>query len=223
MKKIFLYLVVFFLFLLLSYKAFFYFDHESEQKELVKNEDITRLSTTETNKLREGDIILRRGFGFFSDYISTTLNKGTVDVTHAGIIVRRNNMWCVIHSLSSDVSDIDGLQIQPLTDFLYYSAPGKIIVTRAKNSDAAFGKKVAAFAQTYLARQIPFDHKGVIDDDSKFFCTELIWKILEKDLNYYPHLPKGHDAREKFFYSMEPMYNTAYYDIVINQYEGFRQ
>ncbi|AWH84864.1 hypothetical protein HYN59_06885 [Flavobacterium album] len=220
-KRIFLSLVVLFCFMLMSYKAFFYFDHRSEQKEIIKNQDVTRLSKAEMAQLEEGDFILRRGFGFFSDYISKnlndTINHNTIDVTHAGIIVRRNGALHVIHSLSSDVTNIDGLQIQPLAEFLNYSAPGKIIVTHVKTTDAAMGHKVAQLAEGYLAKHIPFDHKGTIDDDSELFCTELIWKILEKDLHCVT-LPSDPKVRKDFFYSMMPMYDTAYFDIKINQY-----
>ena len=218
MKKIFLSLAVVFCFVLLCYKAFFYFDHQSETKSVAQNQAVTRLNPAELVKLQEGDFILRRGFGFFSDYISTTLNQGIIDVTHAGIIVKRDSKWYVIHALSSDVTDVDGVQIQPLNAFLYYSAPGKIIVTRAKNANAATGKKIAQLAEGYLKKQIPFDHNGTIDDDTELFCTELIWKILEKDLQYST-IPTEAQARKTFFYTMTPMYSTDYFDIIINQYE----
>jgi hypothetical protein len=220
MKKILFYVIVLFCLALVAYKAFFYFDRQSEQKEVFLNKAVTRLNDVEMSKIRTGDIILRRGFGFFSDHIASTLNHGITDVTHAGIIVKRNNTWCVIHSLSSDVTDVDGVQIQTLSDFLQYSAPDKIIVTRAKNSSSAFGNTVAVRAEYYLKKKIPFDHQGIIDNDSELFCTELIWKILEKDLHYYHDLPVEHSARKKFFYSMAQMYNTAYYGIIVNQYDS---
>jgi hypothetical protein len=217
MKKILLILAVFFCFLLLCYNVFFYFDRKSELKSVTQNKAVTRLNDTELGKLHEGDFILRRGFGFFSDYISTTLNQGTIDVTHAGILVKKGEEWFVIHSLSSDVTDVDGVQIQPLKTFLYYSEPHKIIVTRAKNANLATGKKVALLAEAYLQKQIPFDHTGIIDDDSELFCTELIWKILEKDL-HHSTIPIDPKVRKKFFYTMTPMYSTDYFDIIINQY-----
>jgi hypothetical protein len=217
-KKIFLFVAAFFCLLALSYKLFFYADHASETSAIAENKLITRLSTNEMAQLHEGDFILRKGFGYFSDIVAKNLNHGSIDVTHAGIVVKRNNNWFVIHALSSDVSDIDGMQIQPLADFLSYSAPYKIIVTRAKNADVVTGKQIAQLAEGYLAKQVPFDHKGVIDDASKLFCTELIWVILEKDLHNVI-LPKDHEAREKLLYAMDAMYSTDYFDIVINQYQ----
>lgn len=220
MRKILLILAVVFCLGFSSYKAFFYLDHQAEVTAVHTNKAITRLTPANLNSIREGDFILRRGFGFFSDYVANSLNPSKdIDVTHAGVIVKRNGDWCVIHALSSDVSDIDGVQLQPLDTFLSYSAPGKIIVVRTKNTDTVFGKKVAAQAEVYLKKHVPFDHSGIIDNDEKLFCTEMIWKILEKDLRKVK-LPTGYKARKDFFYSMGSMYNTDYFDIIINQYNN---
>lgn len=218
MKKILFYLVMLFLLGYVLYKAFFYFDRKLEQEEIVKNEAITRLSKEEISQIQEGDFILRRGFGFFSDYISKDLNNSIIDVTHAGIITKINDSLFVIHSLSSDVTDIDGLQIQPLSTFLKYSYPQKIIITRLKNSDSLMGLKITSLAKKYLHKHIPFDHQGNYDDDSELFCTEMIWKILEKDLKCVK-IPTETAERKKFFYSMTPMYDTNYFDIKVNQYD----
>lgn len=217
MKKFILYLVMLFLLGLLVYKAFFYFDRKSEQAAIKKNEAITRLSPVEISQIQEGDFILRRGFGFFSDYISTELNDSIIDVTHAGILTKRNDSLFVIHSLSSDVTAIDGLQIQPLSTFLKYSYPKKIVITRLKNADPATGLKITSLAKNYLNKHIPFDHQGNYDDESELFCTEMIWNILAKDLKCV-EIPTEAEARKKFFYSMKPMYDTTYFDIKVNQY-----
>lgn len=218
MKKLLFYLVMLFLLGLLSYKAFFYLDRQSEQAEIVENEAVTRLSKEEMAKIQDGDFILRRGFGFFSNYISKELNDSLIDVTHAGIITKRNDSLFVIHSLSSDVTDVDGLQIQSLKDFLRYSHPHKIVITRLRNANSETGNKITALAKNYLDKKIPFDHKGNYDDDSELFCTEMIWKILEKDLKCV-QIPTEAVARKKFFFSMSPMYDTKYFDIMVNQYE----
>ncbi|WP_297332098.1 YiiX/YebB-like N1pC/P60 family cysteine hydrolase [Flavobacterium sp.] len=219
MKKFLFWLVMFFCFSAAAYKCFFWLDHKSEIREQTKNSSITRLSNEEISLIQEGDFILRRGFGFFSDYVSEHLNDGDIDVTHAGIIIKENGDLFVIHSLSSDVSDFDGIQKQPLQDFLLYCAPEKIIVTRTKHADTACGGKIAERAKYYLSQKIPFDHNGKFDDDNELYCTELIWKILEKDLKVASP-PTLAEEREKFFYSMMPMYSTDYFDIIINQYSN---
>lgn len=210
-----------FLFLLLfvCYKAFFYFDKKEEQDQVSINKNNIRLNRSDINKLQEGDIILRRGYGYFSDMIADHLNAKGFDVTHAGILTQQDKEWYVIHSLSSDVSEIDGMQIQKLTDFLKYSQPNKIIVSRFKNTTSLQRKEIATEAQKLLDLKIPFDHKGDIEDTSKMYCTEMIWYILENQLKL-AQIPKEKKAREVFFYSMKCMYDRTYFDLVINKYKN---
>lgn len=214
---LFIFGILFFI-LLLSYKLFFYLDKKDEVAQVAMNKSKTRLSSSDFEKLQEGDIILRRGYGYFSDMIADHLNVNGFDVTHAGILTNRNNIWFVIHSLSSDVSSIDGMQIQKLTDFLKYSQPNKIIVSRFKNGTLKQQKQIAIEAQKLLDLKIPFDHQGNIQDSSKMYCTEMIWYILETKLKL-AKIPQEKKEREAFFYSMKCMYDLSYFDLVINKYK----
>ena len=207
------------LILLIAYKAFFYFDKREEKIQVQVNKNKTRLTYSDIQKLQEGDIILRRGYGYFSDMIASHLNAKGFDVTHAGILTQQDKEWYVIHSLSSDVSEIDGMQIQKLTDFLKYSQPNKIIVSRFKNTTSLQRKEIATEAQKLLDLKIPVDHKGDIEDTSKMYCTEMIWYILENQLKL-AQIPKEKKAREIFYYSMKCMYDTTYFDLVINKYKN---
>lgn len=217
-KRIMYTLIMLFLFTIGCYKVFVYADGAEEKKLIALYQNTSRLSNKEITLIKEGDFILRRGFGYFSDIIATKLNNGKYDITHAGIIVKKNDSLFVLHSLSSDVSKVNGVQMQPLDTFLKYSSPGKIIITRVKNSTDCLGSEIAAKALCYLNKNIPFDEKGNFDDHSAFFCTELIWHILEKDLKCFK-LPQGYAERKKHFYSVENMYNDNYFDIIINQFK----
>ncbi|HLU51258.1 MAG TPA: YiiX/YebB-like N1pC/P60 family cysteine hydrolase [Flavobacteriaceae bacterium] len=216
-KEFVLYVPVLFLLFLGVWHAFFYFDRKSEEKEVATYREVTRLSREDLSLLQEGDFILRRGFGFFSDMIARQLNDSYIDVTHAGILVKKDNRWHVIHSLSSDVTPEDGMQIQDLNTFLHYSRPGKIIITRAKNATLEDNLMIVERAYHYLDRQIPFDHKGNFEEDDKLYCSELIWRILEKDLHLLA-LPQEAEPRQKLFYSMTGLYDEEYFDIIINQF-----
>ena len=201
-----------------GFHLFFYIDTQEEERQVAKNKDRIRLSPTQLDSLQQGDIILRRGYGFFSDMISQRLNKGKFDVTHSGILYRRQGQWWVIHSLSSDVSETDGMQQQPLATFLNYSMPEKILVVRPQGLTSEQGFKVVERALYYLQKGVPFDHRGVIDDPSELYCTELIYQILENDLHYLS-FPQEKDQRKDAFYSMTTLYNPKYFRIVINTYK----
>lgn len=217
MKKMLFIFGIFLLITMVSYKLFFYFDSREEINQVNKNKKQIRLTTSDIEKLQEGDIILRRGYGYFSDMIASHLNTKGFDVTHAGILTKKKNEWYVIHSLSSDVSEIDGMQIQKLTDFLKYSQPNKIVVSRFKNITSRQQHQIVVEAQKLLNLKIPFDHKGDIEDASKMYCTEMIWYILENKLKL-AQIPQEKEERETFFYSMKCMYDLSYFNLVINKY-----
>ncbi|MFK8274767.1 YiiX/YebB-like N1pC/P60 family cysteine hydrolase [Capnocytophaga cynodegmi] len=221
MKKNLIKGALFFSFLLLflwgSFHFFFWVDRNQESKLIRQNQKITRLSQDDLKKIQQGDIILRRGYGFFSDLISKKLNDSVFDVTHSGILYLKGDKWWVIHSLSSDASDTDGMQEQSLNQFLKGSVPEKIIVVRPKNITKEQGQQIVNQARYYLQKKVPFDRMGVIDEPSQLYCTELIWQILGNDLKLIS-LPKDIGERKDLFYSMKGTYNPKYFDIVINKY-----
>ncbi|MDO4880685.1 MAG: YiiX/YebB-like N1pC/P60 family cysteine hydrolase [Capnocytophaga sp.] len=208
---------IFLLFLFFSFHTFFWIDRKQEKKLVSENQSITRFSKKDFSLLQEGDIILRRGYGFFSDIIAKRLNDSIFDVTHSGVLVLKNKEWHIIHSLSSDASDINGMQEQRLSEFLKYSVPNKILVVRPKNITQEQGKQIVERAQFYLSQKIPFDKYGIIDEPSEMYCTELIWQILETDLHFIS-LPKNEKERKDLFYSMKGTYDPKYFDIIINTY-----
>lgn len=207
----------FLLFLWGSFHFFFWVDRNQESKLIRQNQKITRLSQDDLKKIQQGDIILRRGYGFFSDLISKKLNDSVFDVTHSGILYLKDDKWWVIHSLSSDASDTDGMQEQSLNQFLKGSMPEKIIVVHPKKITKEQGQQIVNQAKYYLQKKVPFDRMGVIDEPSQMYCTELIWQILGNDLKLIS-LPKDIGERKDLFYSMKGTYNPKYFDIVINKY-----
>ncbi|MFK8269391.1 YiiX/YebB-like N1pC/P60 family cysteine hydrolase [Capnocytophaga cynodegmi] len=207
----------FLLFLWGSFHLFFWVDRNQESKLIRQNQKIARFSQEDLKKIQQGDIILRRGYGFFSDLISKKLNDSVFDVTHSGILYLKDDKWWVIHSLSSDASDTDGMQEQSLNQFLKGSMPEKIIVVRPKKITKEQGQQIVNQAKYYLHKKVPFDRMGVIDEPSQLYCTELIWQILGNDLKLIS-LPKDIGERKDLFYSMKGTYNPKYFDIVINKY-----
>ena len=220
--KIFYFIIGVFFFILIGIKIFFYFDSLVEKREVKNKLSYSRISRTEIAKIKEGDFILRRVFGYFSDMIASHLNQPPFDVTHAGIIVIENGKWAVVHSLSSDVSKIDGMQIQYLDEFLKYSQPHKVLVTRFKSSDTNTNYQIAALAKYHLKKNIPFDHKANFEDSTSMYCTELILHILNKDLKVLK-IDKTKQVRDEFLFTMKKMYDTNYFKLVVNTYPPIKE
>lgn len=128
---------------------------------------------------QSGDIILRKGNGLLSEFITNYL-ADTLAVSHCGIIIRNNNDLQVVHSLSKSVSDTDGVQICTLDDFTKESIPNSIFVIRYKEDTVG---RIASQALYYLQIHKPFDSKFDMQDSSAFFCSELPLHILKYALH----------------------------------------
>ncbi|HRD53771.1 MAG TPA: YiiX/YebB-like N1pC/P60 family cysteine hydrolase [Flavobacteriales bacterium] len=89
------------------------------------------LSEEEVAMLQPGDIILRRGHGLVSDLISSVLSE-EYDVSHCGIVAEHDSALWVIHSVSSSVSEADGMQAHRLQAFVQQSKPSSVIVSRLR-------------------------------------------------------------------------------------------
>lgn len=216
--KIGLFFGFFIVFTLCLLRIFFWIDKQNEENLAQKQRHIQRIPPKELALLQNGDIILRRGYGFFSDFIAQNLNT-KFDLTHAGILHKKGEKWHVIHSLSSEASHADGMQEQSLSEFLRYCVPHKILIVRLKNASLADGEKIVERAQYYLQQKIPFDRLGMIDEASELYCTELIWQIVGNDLNLV-QLPQNPKERKDLFYSMKGMYAPEYFDIIVNLYKN---
>lgn len=178
------------------------------------------ISEQEKGLLLDGDIILRQGYGFFSRSIATFQNC-KFPVTHCAMIVRKGQDIKVIHSLSSSVSKIDGVQMQSLQQFLNESVPNTIVVSRFKGSEAQ-RKSLRERAEYYLNQKIPFDHLFDRTDKEKMYCTELFqnifYDILKEDI-----FEKQLAYNTTDIYDLTTFFDTSYFDIVINhfQLQGF--
>jgi len=77
-----------------------------------------KLTKEEKAKLKTGDIMLRRGYGFVSTMILKMMDED-YDVTHLGIVVKQNDTIKIAHALSSSVSNQDGLRLQAIDSFVH--------------------------------------------------------------------------------------------------------
>jgi len=150
------------------------YDHTSEIKRVKINYSLTK---EEYNLLQDGDILLRHGYGFVSDMIVKTL-KEDFSISHCAILVKDDSAFNVIHSVSQSLSEFDGVQIQDLRRFVNDSKKNSLIVLRYKNSNGEDRESISQRARYYLERQVPFDNSFDINDTTRYFCTELIWKIF---------------------------------------------
>ena len=142
------------------------YDLRSEQKQQHENYDLTK---EEYAMLKDGDFILRHGYGLVSDGIANTMNE-EFHVSHCAILVQSDtakNGFRVIHSVSQSLSPYDGVQEQWFPRFIRDSQRNSIMVVRFKLVNDSTRHIISDAALSYLQRQVPFDHAFDISDTNK--------------------------------------------------------
>ena len=195
----------FYLFLLI-------YDYRSQQEQLVSN---YTLSPKEISLLHDGDIILRHGYGFVSDMIEETLNDSS-GLSHCAILTQYKGHWILIHSISSTLSDIDGVQWQDLATFVNQSKKRSIVVMRYRHgkndSDLA---RIGTRAKYYLDKKIPFDNSFDLFDSTSFYCSELLWKVFKDE--YHVDIFESKYRPEHYDYmKFDTFLDTANFEVIID-------
>jgi len=170
------------------------------------------LADEEVALLQEGDIILRRGSGLVSDLIASVLSE-EYDVSHCGIVAEHDSALWVIHSVSSSLSEADGMQSHRLQSFVAQSKQGSVIVSRLRT--AADRSLIAARAKDLLRRKVPFDHDFDLDDTTRIYCSELVWRIIRDDygIDVFDAPAAGDKAGR---YRFMRLLDTARFEVVLN-------
>lgn len=180
---------------------------QSAYKYLLKKEELILL--------QEGDIIMRRGYGVVSSMISN-MNDAPYNLSHCGFIIQeKDSTLSVIHSVSSDLSQIDGVQKQPFSRFTRESVPGTIVVIRHKGGDPEIGHQVANAAKVYLADEIKFDHHFDLSDSSTFYCSELIYRVYG-DVFKKDCFPERLKTNHPTFLTFPAFVDSSKFDLIIN-------
>jgi len=171
------------------------------------------LSREEYALLKEGDIVMRRGHGFVSAVINELFQTG-YNLSHCAIIAEENGIKTVIHTVSSELSGKDGVQQEPLEQFVKESVRGTFMAVRLKKKglDATLPLR---YIRNYLKQRVPFDDKFDLNDSTRLYCTELIYRAY---LNAYGEdLFTGRfQTDHPDFLSLSVFLDTTLFQIIIN-------
>lgn len=173
------------------------------------------LDPTEVALLQEGDIILRRGSGVVSDMIAKLLDE-EYDLSHCGIVVQRDSALYVVHAVSNNISEVDGMQVHRLAEFIRQSKQGSVVVCRLRTTDDRSG--IARDALKYLQQAVPFDHHFDLADSSSFYCSELPWFIIRK--RFGVDIFQGMAGQERVYYRFANFMDPELFELVIDHQKG---
>lgn len=130
--------------------------------------------TTLIAKLKEGDLLFRRGTGVVGHIVTSADEAG--EFSHVGIVVNRDSCWQVVHAVPHEhdfEGDFDRVKIESIEHFLGYYPDATIGLYRTTLAS----KQVAIAVRCALRlsdRSVPFDHDYDLDDTTHLYCTELV-------------------------------------------------
>lgn len=128
------------------------------------------LTYPDTSKLKDGDIVFRRGYGMDS-IVAANFSNEEKRYSHAGVLVLENDKIYVIHSQESTRKGFDGVVKESLSSYL---KEVKIwAVYRYLDVDK---KKLLKHMKTALNKNIKFDMDFDLHTDDKMYCSEFIYK-----------------------------------------------
>jgi len=138
------------------------------------NQHVNDCLPYEKASILPGDLLFRHGTGFFSPYFMKAGSKPS-PYSHIGLVANKDGQLMVLHAEASEFTGIGGVRVEPLEIFLSQenarkAAVYRVIAThdqRQKAVDYAFG--------TYR-RKVPFDTAFDAVDQSRLYCTELVWQ-----------------------------------------------
>ncbi len=204
-------LIIIFVLLVSIVLFLFIYEYRSKQEQFFNS---YLLSKNEIDSLQDGDIILRHGFGLVSDMIATKMNE-KYSVSHCAIVCKpKIDSLYIIHSVSSTLSNFDGVQYCSFKNFVKESKPNSIIVVRYKSKK---NHLISQKAKYYLDREVPFDDKFDIQDTNYIYCSELPWLIFFQEFNDdIFNVKSSNEINNKKFAAF---WNPEKFDIIINHQE----
>jgi hypothetical protein len=171
------------------------------------------LTEAEIAQLRHGDILLRRGYGMVSDFITSFLEE-KYTVTHCGFVIRPNptDSIMILHTVANDYSK--GVLIEPLRDYIQNSQVPSLAAVRPKFSEQ---EKLLALEQAFdlLHRKIEFDMEFDDSDSSKLYCVEMVrnayFRVVKKDI-----LPQRISRVGITVTRMDNFFEPKYFEVLFN-------
>ena len=125
---------------------------------------------------REGDIVFRRGTGAKANVVLQVDKEGLY--SHVGIIVERDSEFMVVHITPGERQEgetEDRIKMEKPEQFFSRKRAKHGAVIRLKDS-LEYAQKASAEAYRLYQKGITFDHDYMLEDSTKMYCTELIWK-----------------------------------------------
>ncbi len=138
----------------------------------------TRIVVPEDEVFRNGDLVLRCGWGAESRAVTY---GGRSAYSHIGILVRDDslNTWMVVHAVPGEAVKDEPEYIKYETLEAFYSSDrackGAWMRLQCPDSSAALA---AAYCLDKYRDSVLFDNSYLLGDTSELYCCELVWRAF---------------------------------------------
>jgi len=125
-----------------------------------------------------GDLVFRRGRGWLSDVISS-FSKHKPEYSHVGLIHREGETVYVYHILGGENSGPNDVRKDLLSDFVSRKTCSSYGLYRYPMREQSI-RKLDSLSGVLFQTGKKFDTQFDLSDDSKYYCTEMIYRLLSE-------------------------------------------
>ncbi len=126
-------------------------------------------------KLKTGDIVLRSGRGWISDFFRNT-SHSKKEYSHAGIIIAGEHDTLVAHMIGGEISS--GFRKETLASFCSVKKNKAYAIYRY-DFLSGHEKQLEEYLDNSKRLNLIFDERFDLETDSALYCTELIYKMIQ--------------------------------------------
>lgn len=141
-----------------------------------RQKTITYYSDSDKITFHSGDLVLRRGKSLVSQLVLLRDKKS--EYSHIGVVIIKDEQPYVIHAVPGEAekNEPEYVKMETMKEFLDVEKSADFAVYALKEDFRSYGQKVSDKAMTYVRNHIEFDSEFNIEDETKLYCTELIWR-----------------------------------------------
>jgi hypothetical protein len=129
--------------------------------------------------LRDGDLVVRRGRGLFSD-LFRTVGGSEAPYSHVGIVHLGRGTARVIHTEASELTGRGHARVEPLDSFIAAERADAAALYRPVGVPPGALEGAVAAALEMAEARTPFDTAFDLETENRLYCTELVWLAFRR-------------------------------------------
>jgi hypothetical protein len=144
----------------------------------VIHKKVQTVQSIDTTLIENFDIILTKGESNLSRVV-LFLNPNKHEYSHIGILQKVGNRVFVLHATPNNNNE-SCIRYDDFKTFLALSSVSKYVIIRSKKLTSPCKERLKIEVEKWKSKNHPFDFEFNNLDNSKVYCSELVWLIYSK-------------------------------------------